>query len=117
MMSNISLPLDALLCRDASCAIHSDSLECYYNQIIECLTAASNLSVPVVKSGVQKHWWTRELDKLKQDCMDICYLWKSMGCLRNGSVNAEKMDIINQFIVVSFGPQLHGSHVVMHYMT
>ena len=43
------------------------------------LLPVSNLSVPVVKVGVQKHWWTPELDKLKQDCMDICYLWNSMG--------------------------------------
>jgi len=74
LLSDISLPVDALLCQDTLCNSHSDSLEWYYNKIIDCLLSASRQSVPVVKTGVQKHWWTPELDSLKQECIDICHL-------------------------------------------
>ena len=91
LLSNIALPVDALLCGDTLCDIHSDSLDNYYNSIVECLLAASKCSVPAVKVGVQKHWWTPELDKLKDDCIDICQLWKGLGCPRNGVINAERL--------------------------
>ena len=56
LLSDISLPVDALLCQDTLCNSHSDSLKWYYNKIIDCLLSASRQSVPVVKTGVQKHW-------------------------------------------------------------
>jgi len=68
---------------------HSDSLERYYNKIIDRLLSASRQSVPVVKTDVQKHWWTPELDSLKQECIDICYLWNQIGRPRSGVINIE----------------------------
>ena len=91
LLSNIVLPVDALLCHDPLCEIHAHHLENYYNTIVDCLLLASRVSVPVVKLGVQKHWWSPELDSLKQECIDICQLWKSVGCPRNGLINAERL--------------------------
>ena len=36
-------------------------------------------------------WWTPDLDELKQQCIDICNLWRDIGCPRNGLVNAERL--------------------------
>jgi len=44
-----------------------------------------------VKIGYQKPWWTPDLDNLKQQCIDITNLWKSVGRPRNGNINAERL--------------------------
>ena len=91
LLSRIQLPVDALLCQDTLCKSHSDSLECYYKKITDCLLSASRQSVPTVKTGVQKHWWTPELDSLKQECIDICNLWNQIGRPRSGVINTERL--------------------------
>jgi len=37
--------------------------------------------VPTSKSGLHKHWWTPELEDLKQKCIDVTGMWKSAGIL------------------------------------
>jgi len=47
--------------------------------------------VPVKKLGVQKHWWSEELDELKQEAIDATSLWRSVGCPRSGMVNNNRL--------------------------
>ena len=91
LLSSIPLPVEALLCQVPSCENHASSLEYYYNRITECLLTASSQSVPAVKVGVEKHWWTPDLDNLKQECIDICHLWNQIGRPRSGFINAERL--------------------------
>jgi len=44
-----------------------------------------------VKIGYQKPWWTPDLDNLKQQCIDITNLWKSVDRPRSGDINAERL--------------------------
>jgi exonuclease III len=90
-LADISLPIDALCCVDSNCDSHQAYLEQYYCDIIGCLATAGLICVPSVKVGIQKHWWTPELDDLKQQCIDATALWKSVGCPRNGDINTERL--------------------------
>ena len=80
-LSGITLPSVAISCNGQGCSGHKDHIEKYYNDIVRCLAAASQC-VPCTRVGVAKHWWTANLDELKQQCIDICNLWKLVGCPR-----------------------------------
>ena len=80
----------AISCNGQGCSGHKDHIEKYYNDIVRCLAAASQC-VPCTRVGVAKHWWTANLDELKQQCIDICNLWKLVGCPRNGTINSERL--------------------------
>jgi len=58
---------------------------------LNSLETAGNQCIPSVKVGVPKHWWSPDLDELKQQCIDICNLWKDIGCPRNGLINSERL--------------------------
>jgi len=90
-LSNIVLPTEVLLCKGKSCVCHYGLLQRYYSDIVNSLETAGNQCIPSVKVGVRKHWWSPDLDELKQQCNDICNLWKDIGCPRNGLINAERL--------------------------
>ena len=65
-LSNIALPTEVLLCKGKSCVCHYGLLQRYYSDIVNSLETAGNQCIPPVKVGVRKHWWSPDLDKLKQ---------------------------------------------------
>ena len=67
------------------------SIESFHNDIVGCLDTAAKQCVPSSKPGLQKFWWTPELDELKQQCIDVRVLWTSSGRPRSGSINAERL--------------------------
>ena len=89
-LAKVSLPFTALLCND-NCNIHCTEIDKYYQDIITSLVTAANSCVPVKKLGVQKHWWSEELDELKQAAIDATSLWRSVGCPRSGMVNNNRL--------------------------
>ena len=91
LLSKITLPVDALTCFCPDCADHANALESYYNDIISCMRRAGKSCVPHIKAGVQKHWWSPELDDLKQQCMDATDMWKSAGRPRSGDINSNRV--------------------------
>jgi len=86
-LSQISLPVSALLCTCNGCNEHFSDLENYYCEITQCLAAAAHDCIPQWKAGVQKHWWTPELSDLKQQCIEQTDVWRTHGCPRSGMVN------------------------------
>jgi len=91
MLAQIHLPVDALLCSRNCCSVHNSDLEHYYNCIVECLLSASSLCVPEVKVGVEKHWWTPELEDLKHECIEQTNIWHLNGCPRSGLFNENRI--------------------------
>jgi len=59
--------------------------------IDRCLNTASVPAVPRVKTGVEKHWWSQELDELKSECVQITDQWRSAGCPRSGEINSLRL--------------------------
>ena len=90
-LSHLNLPIDALLCKEHDCHRHNAQLEMYYTDIVKCPQAVAAECVPSVKPGLQKFWWTPELDELKEQCIDISTLWASIGRPRSGSINEERL--------------------------
>ena len=52
-------------CDGVNCQCHDQLIEKYYCDIVNCLKSAERSSVPLIKVGVQKHWWSPELDDMK----------------------------------------------------
>jgi len=93
-LSNITIPIDALLCTDTEvCIDHLGALDKYYSDILHCLSLSSKLCIPEVKVGIEKHWWSPDLDDLKQQCIDATTLWRMAGCPRTGDINANRVKI------------------------
>jgi len=65
-LSNIVLPTEVLLCKGNSCVCHHGLLQRYYSDTVNSLETAGNQCIPSVKVGVRKHWWSPDLDELKQ---------------------------------------------------
>jgi len=93
LLTSVSVPTDALLCHGScSCTIdHTARLESYYGDIKWCLHTAASSFVPSIKMGIQKHWWSPELNELKLQCIDAIDLWKSAGRPRSGDVNKNRI--------------------------
>jgi len=91
LLASVILPVDALLCTNSHCSLHRESLEAYYQDIVGCLSAAGSHYVPSSKLDIQKHWWTPELTTLKEQCIDITTIWKSVGRPRSGPINTERL--------------------------
>jgi len=68
-LSTLCLPTEALICTGHCNLCHKDMIERYYQDLVHCMNNAATYCIPVFKSGVQKHWWTPELDELKQKCI------------------------------------------------
>ena len=60
----LGLPIDAILCSEANCVVHNVDLENYYNGIIECMHVSAQNCIPRVKGGIEKHWWSSDLEDL-----------------------------------------------------
>ena len=41
----------------------------------------------------EKHWWSAELEELKQRCIDITRIWRENGCPRSGTINDDRVRI------------------------
>jgi len=81
----------AVACK--SCTDHRSTLDKYYTDIVRCLYTSAKLCVPEVKVGIEKHWWSPELDDLKDQCIEATTLWRMAGCPRSGDVNTNRVKI------------------------
>jgi len=63
----------------------------YYQELIHCMNEAASHCIPVYKPGVQKHWWTPELDELKQQCIQATDMWKQLGRPRSDDINNNRV--------------------------
>ena len=46
MLSAVDVPIDAVLCRDANCELHTQDIDCFYERIISCIKCAENECIP-----------------------------------------------------------------------
>jgi len=97
-LSKITVPHEALLCRDMKCKRHHDAINEYYVSIVRGLCQAAHC-IPSTKSDFHKHWWSPELDELKTMCIDATTLWRSHGCPRSGPINTNRLQCKYQYKV------------------
>jgi len=77
-----------------NCTVRNADLEMYYH-IVDCLhlQSAASHCVPKVKVGIEKYWWSCELEELKQESIDITIIWRQHRCLRSGEINDKMVKI------------------------
>ena len=46
LLSAVDVPIDAVLCRDANCELHTQDIDCFYEHIISCIKCAENECIP-----------------------------------------------------------------------
>lgn len=63
-----------------------------YDNLIEAMNESDQI-LPRHKPGVQKHWWTDELTKLKEQNIDVHRLWMAEGKPRSGTTNCERLRV------------------------
>ena len=76
------------LCHD-DC--HKLDLENYYNAIVDAVVNAESF-LPRVKPGLQRSYWSSDLDTLKTQSIECTEYWKRMGSPRTGPVFDCKRD-------------------------
>jgi len=74
----VVIPTEALSCCSAGCNKHTHDLEVYYLGFINRWQEAAIKVVPKVKGNFLKHWWSEELDQLKQECIEATNLWQHL---------------------------------------
>ena len=66
LLADVNISIDSLLCSGVWRIDHTAELEKYYCDIKQCLHTAASRCIPCIKTNIQKHWWTPELNELKQ---------------------------------------------------
>ena len=66
--------------------VSADLLNYVYGRLVEMLTYAAEMSVPIFKKKYFKFWWDHSLDDLKQKSITSCNLWKVAGRPRSGQL-------------------------------
>ena len=60
---------------------------------LERMLKAADAALPRHKPGVQKHWWTNELSRIREKSIDIHRLWQTEGKPRSGPTNDERLRV------------------------
>ena len=55
LLSNIELPIEALLCRNANCTSHLNTIDCFYTSIINSLKSAESECIPSTPGAPSSH--------------------------------------------------------------
>ena len=76
-------------CRSQSCI---DDIEREYKEIRTSLVSAA-VSLPRIRPGVEKDWWTPELTLLRDQSVAIHQLWLSEGRPRQGPTYQERLRV------------------------
>ena len=45
LLSAVDVPIDAVMCRDANCELHTQDIDCFYKRIISCVKCAESESI------------------------------------------------------------------------
>ena len=90
-LNAINVPYHSILhgCKRCESTDHLLEIENYYDQILNVLRI-SDAVLPRRKHGIAKHFWSNELDDLKQKSIDAFSLWKLAGRPSSGPLHLEK---------------------------
>ena len=92
-LQNIQIPYDLILesCNHKSCE-HQDTVNRYYENIVNALSYAADCCVPQIPVNTFKPYWSSELQQLKEDSMQAHAAWAANGKPRHGWLNKLRLD-------------------------
>ena len=75
-------------CETSCCSIsdHCIDINIYYAEIVNCLKCAADYNIPRLPRSALKHYWSAELDELKQGSKDTYDLWIILGRPQSGDI-------------------------------
>ena len=76
-------------CQSQNCC---SSLQREYDDLVKIISKADDV-LPRHRPGVQKHWWTAELTRIRNQSIDIHRLWMLEGKPRSGPTNDERLRV------------------------
>ena len=88
-LSSIAVPYDALHCHANSCCVHTDVINAYYDDIINCVRDASRSTVSKRIHDKNKHiipGWTEFVQERHTLLGDVYSLWALVGKPRHGYI-------------------------------
>lgn len=58
----------------------------YYSMTVDALIDACRCTIPAIKANTLKHWWSDELNQLKQKSIDSHHIWVNANKPRSGNI-------------------------------
>jgi len=92
-LQNIQIPYELILgsCNHKSCE-HRDTVNRYYENIVNALSYAAECCVPQIPVNSFKPYWSSDLQQLKEDSMQAHAAWAANGKPRHGWLNKLRLD-------------------------
>ena len=86
-LDSISIPFNFLLHGDKCChdPTHSVLIQSYYNDIVDAILSADTF-LPRANPAIHKPYWSPTLTDLKNQSMECCNRWRSLGAPRSGPI-------------------------------
>jgi len=69
-----------------TCTDHHLDIDIYMSELVHILKAASNARVPSIPRSALKHYWSVELDELKEQSKNSYDMWIYYGRPRSGDI-------------------------------
>jgi exonuclease III len=92
LLQDIIIPKPLLLCAvGCNCSMHTTCIDNYYESMVHALKLAGSRAVPNIPINSLKGFWNSELDSLKEISIDMHKLWRTIGCPRQGVINAARL--------------------------
>ena len=89
MLSAVDVPIDAVMCRDANCELHSQDIDCFHERIISCTTCAESECIP--SKPTQSKFeaipgWNNYVKEHLAVARDALWWWKFYSRPRQGPI-------------------------------
>ena len=91
-LQSLNVPTALLHCIDGcKCVNHKTDINTFYDSIVCMLRRSTVGCVPKIPFKCLKPFWNDDLDKLKEQSLDMHKLWRQVGSPKQGIINAARI--------------------------
>ena len=89
MFSAVDVPIDAVMCRDVNCELHTQDIDCFYERILSCIKCAESDRIP--SKPTQSKFkaisgWNNYVKEHHAVARDALWWWKFYNKPRQGPI-------------------------------
>ena len=90
-LSNIKIPINALLCKESNCTIHCKDIDIFYNNIVAALKTSGTECIPMSHTDKNSSFrtvagWNEYVKEHYSIAQDALWLWKYHNKPNNGAI-------------------------------
>ena len=97
LLSDITIPIDAIHCTDTNCSLHTANIECFYDNIVYSLNKSADICLKTSKcSSSANHnvpGWNDYVKDQHNLARDAFLLWRNSGKPRQGVWSLKEPDL------------------------